>query len=273
MKLQFVPTMVLLGVCALPGCKNAADEAEPAPTATAPVTSSDSRACSDRTKTAFRASVTAGDEAMTLAAPREALPHPGHVRLVALDGHLEAARHGRDGDVVRRRPEPSGHDDQVARDDPLLVELGTIEIAHEPRQGGAVNVRVDEAHPAAGTGEQSRFYIPNTNPGLLVLVVAASRYGARNAGDRVAELGTPTDRAVNDVRNAVAQIRGTLPDGILEPQITRVDAENEPISYVGAQTTDMTLEQLSWYVDNVVSRRLLTVDGMAAVETTERMSW
>src|SRR3954453_7346558 len=59
------------------------------------------------------------------------------------------------------------------------------------------------------------------------------------------KLGTPTDRAVNDVRNAIAQIRGTLPDGILEPQITRVDAENEPISYVGAQTTDMTLEQLS----------------------------
>src|SRR3954453_4175362 len=59
------------------------------------------------------------------------------------------------------------------------------------------------------------------------------------------QLGTPTDRAVNDVRNAIAQIRGTLPDGILEPQITRIDADSEPISYVGAQTTDMTLEQLS----------------------------
>src|ERR1044071_343955 len=35
------------------------------------------------------------------------------------------------------------------------------------------------------------------------------------------QLGTPTDRAVNDVRNAIAQIRGTLPDGILEPQIDR----------------------------------------------------
>ena len=39
------------------------------------------------------------------------------------------------------------------------------------------------------------------------------------------QLGTPTDRAVNDVRNAIAQIRGTLPDGILEPQVTRVDAD------------------------------------------------
>ena len=45
------------------------------------------------------------------------------------------------------------------------------------------------------------------------------------------QLGTPTDRAVNDVRNAVDQIRGNLPDGILEPQVTRVDAEDEPFTY------------------------------------------
>jgi len=79
------------------------------------------------------------------------------------------------------------------------------------------------------------------------------------------ELGTPTDRAVNDVRNVISQIRSNLPDGILEPQIERVDAENEPISYVGAQTTDMTLEQLSWYIDNNVSKRLLGLPGIAAV--------
>src|SRR5436305_15108040 len=48
------------------------------------------------------------------------------------------------------------------------------------------------------------------------------------------QLGTPSDRAVNDVRNAISQIRSNLPEGILEPQVTRVDAEDEPISYVGA---------------------------------------
>ena len=80
------------------------------------------------------------------------------------------------------------------------------------------------------------------------------------------QLGTPTDRAVNDVRNAVAQIRSTLPDGILEPQITRVDAENDPISYVGATTTDMTLEQLSWYIDDTIAKRLLGLPGIASVQ-------
>ena len=79
------------------------------------------------------------------------------------------------------------------------------------------------------------------------------------------ELGTPPDRAVNDVRNAISQIRGNLPEGILEPQVTRVDAEDEPIMVMSAQTTDMTLEQLSWYIDNTVAKRLLGVPGIAAV--------
>src|SRR5438309_3586995 len=79
------------------------------------------------------------------------------------------------------------------------------------------------------------------------------------------QLGTPTDRAVNDVRNAVAQIRSNLPEGILEPQVTRIDAEGEPIMVLGAQTTDMSLEELSWYVDNTVAKRLLGLPGVAAV--------
>jgi multidrug efflux pump subunit AcrB len=79
------------------------------------------------------------------------------------------------------------------------------------------------------------------------------------------EIGTPTDRAVNDLRDAITQIRSDLPDGILEPQISRVDIAGDPILFVAAQTTDMTLEQLSWYVDNNVSRRLLGVEGVAAV--------
>jgi multidrug efflux pump subunit AcrB len=80
------------------------------------------------------------------------------------------------------------------------------------------------------------------------------------------ELGTPSDRAVNDVRNVISQIRSNLPDGILEPQVTRIDANDEPISYIGAQTTDMTLEQLSWYIDNTVAKRLLGLPGIAAVQ-------
>jgi len=80
------------------------------------------------------------------------------------------------------------------------------------------------------------------------------------------QIGTPIDRAVTDLRDAIAQIRSDLPDGILEPQIIRVEANGGgEIAFIAAQTTDMTLEQLSWYIDNKVSRRLLGIPGMAAV--------
>ena len=79
------------------------------------------------------------------------------------------------------------------------------------------------------------------------------------------EIGTPVDRAVNDLRDAITQIRSDLPDGILEPQISRIDISGDPILFVAADTTDMSLEELSWYVDNTVSRRLLGVEGIAAV--------
>jgi multidrug efflux pump subunit AcrB len=79
-------------------------------------------------------------------------------------------------------------------------------------------------------------------------------------------IGTPVDRAVNDVRNAVDQIRSQLPDGILEPQVTRMDADGGPIAYFSVEATDMTLEELSWYVDNTVAKQLLSISGMAAVQ-------
>lgn len=79
-------------------------------------------------------------------------------------------------------------------------------------------------------------------------------------------IGTPVDRAVNDVRNAVAQIRGDLPDGILEPQIVREEVNGGGfIAFVAVESIDMTLEELSWFVDNSVARRLLGIPGMAAI--------
>ena len=85
-------------------------------------------------------------------------------------------------------------------------------------------------------------------------------------------IGTPVDRAVNDIRDAIANIRSDLPEGILEPQIQRVDIDGGPIAYYSAEATDMTLEQLSWYVDNTVAKRLLSVSGMSSVQRSGGVS-
>ena len=81
-------------------------------------------------------------------------------------------------------------------------------------------------------------------------------------------IGTPIDRAVEDMRGQMSQIRGSLPDGILEPQVGRADTSQNDIAAFAAVSTSMSLEQLSWYVDNTVSRALLGVPGMGGVDRT-----
>lgn len=78
-------------------------------------------------------------------------------------------------------------------------------------------------------------------------------------------IGTPIDRAYNDVNQSISQIRSDLPDGILEPQVVRVDIAGGPITYFAVEATDMTLEQLSWFVDNTVAKDLLSIPGMSQV--------
>src|SRR5436305_1491478 len=80
------------------------------------------------------------------------------------------------------------------------------------------------------------------------------------------DIGTPIDRAVNEVRDAVVQIRSNLPEGILEPQITRVKANDNDVGSYSAIASDMTIEQLSWYIDNTVAKELLSVPGLSKVE-------
>ena len=78
------------------------------------------------------------------------------------------------------------------------------------------------------------------------------------------QIGVDVNVAVNEVKAAVDQIRGDLPDGILEPRVFRVQNSNRPFASYAVESEDMTMEQLSWFVDDVVSKRLLAVPGMAS---------
>jgi multidrug efflux pump subunit AcrB len=80
------------------------------------------------------------------------------------------------------------------------------------------------------------------------------------------EIGTNLIEAVNEVETAIDSVRGSLPDGILEPQVGKVDVVGEPIGYVAVEADDMTLEQLSWFIDDTVAKRLLKIEGMAEVQ-------
>ncbi len=78
-------------------------------------------------------------------------------------------------------------------------------------------------------------------------------------------IGTPVDRAVNEARDAITQIRADLPDGITEPQVSRIKANDFNLGSYTATGTDMSIEDLSWYIDNTVAKELLSVSGMGSV--------
>jgi len=45
------------------------------------------------------------------------------------------------------------------------------------------------------------------------------------------QIGTPIDRAVTDVRDAIAKVRSDLPQGIFEPQVHREDVDGGAFVY------------------------------------------
>jgi multidrug efflux pump subunit AcrB len=87
-------------------------------------------------------------------------------------------------------------------------------------------------------------------------------------------LEKPISEAVNDVRNAVARVRADLPSELRDPSVTRsLTAGRVVLTFVAAPAlmTDgspsaIDDQDLSWFIDNSVSKRLLSVPGIGAVK-------
>ncbi len=80
------------------------------------------------------------------------------------------------------------------------------------------------------------------------------------------KLEVNSDRALNDVKDAIAKIRSNLPRTINEPIVQRLEAENQPVVTYGIAAPGMTIEQLSWFVDDTVLRNLQLTKGVSRVE-------
>ncbi|WP_374407089.1 efflux RND transporter permease subunit [Pelagerythrobacter sp.] len=80
------------------------------------------------------------------------------------------------------------------------------------------------------------------------------------------EIGIDPNDATVEVKNAIDQIRGSLPDGIIEPQVSKIDVSGGFLGIFAVEADDMTIEQLSWFIDDTVAKRLLSVEGMAEID-------
>jgi multidrug efflux pump len=77
--------------------------------------------------------------------------------------------------------------------------------------------------------------------------------------------GVNIDTATSDVRDRVSRVRRSLPDGIVEPTIAKVEADAQPIIFLIVRSSAMDAMQLTDYVDRFIVDRFKNLDGVADV--------
>jgi multidrug efflux pump subunit AcrB len=76
----------------------------------------------------------------------------------------------------------------------------------------------------------------------------------------------PTDKAVQDVKDAIDQILGDLPGDVDSPTVTRIDVEGQAIMTFAVSAPSMSLEELSWFVDDTITSALQGRPGVGRVD-------
>ncbi|MBB3442183.1 efflux RND transporter permease subunit [Rhizobium sp. BK379] len=76
----------------------------------------------------------------------------------------------------------------------------------------------------------------------------------------------PTEQAVQDVKDAIDRIRSDLPATAETPIVTKVDVEGQAIQTFAVSSPDMSLEELSWFVDDTIKRALQGQAGIGRVD-------
>jgi len=80
------------------------------------------------------------------------------------------------------------------------------------------------------------------------------------------EIGQDPQKSTDEVRAAIDRIRSSLPRGTEEPIVERFEIDSMPVVTYAVSGTDMSDLELSWLVDDVIARRLVTERGVAQVK-------
>jgi len=78
-------------------------------------------------------------------------------------------------------------------------------------------------------------------------------------------LEKPVQEALDEVRSAISRVRADLPADMRDPIAAKLDLAGQPVLAYTISSADMDDEALSWFVDNTVTRTLLSVRGVGAV--------
>lgn len=71
--------------------------------------------------------------------------------------------------------------------------------------------------------------------------------------------------AVDDVRSAVSEVRADLPNDLREPIVSKLNIVGAPILAFTIASDRMDAEALSWFVDDALTKKLLSVKGVGSI--------
>ena len=80
------------------------------------------------------------------------------------------------------------------------------------------------------------------------------------------DLGSDLDRAANDVRDQVSAAQGQLPPDVDPPQVSKADADDQPILFYNLSSDQRNLLELTELADNQVKERVQTIPGVSNVD-------
>ncbi|MBX5128941.1 efflux RND transporter permease subunit [Rhizobium lentis] len=79
------------------------------------------------------------------------------------------------------------------------------------------------------------------------------------------ELEKDSETALNEVRNAVDSVKGDLPAQMESPSVTKVTVQSSALVTYAIRSTALNETELSWFVDNDLTKALLSVPGVGQV--------
>ena len=71
--------------------------------------------------------------------------------------------------------------------------------------------------------------------------------------------------AVDDVRSAVGEVQGDLPAAANDPIVTKVTTAGLPVVTYSIAADNVSSEDLSWFVDDTINKRLSDIKGVSSV--------
>ncbi|GAE26287.1 RND multidrug efflux transporter [Halalkalibacter wakoensis JCM 9140] len=79
------------------------------------------------------------------------------------------------------------------------------------------------------------------------------------------DFGTDIDSAINEIREGIDRVAGSLPDDAGSPRAMRIDPTATPVMWVSLTAEDTTLDRLQLLAENDIQPRFERVDGVASV--------